>query len=101
METLDLFAKLHRDHHGLVWTGTSAELLGAMGNYTEIKARGGSFEQQRLARDLQQAAENSTDNPNMRPVHAMNTGGGKVWMINLDQEYDLTHSPCDLEPPTA
>ena len=60
-----------------------------MGNYAEIKARGGSFEQQRLARDLQQAAENCTDSPHVRPITCMPTGGGKVWVINLDSKYDL------------
>ena len=96
METLDLFAKLHREHHGLVWSGTAAELMGAMGNYTEIKARGGSFEHQRLARDLQQAAENCLDNDKVRPVQCMNTGGGKIWIINLEEKYDLTHATTDF-----
>ena len=89
METLDLFAKLHRPTHGPVWTGTAAELMGVMGNYTEIKARGGSFEHQRLSRDLQQAVENCQDNTNIRPVQCMPTGGGKVWIINLSPEFDL------------
>jgi len=96
METLDLFAKLHREHHGLVWSGTAAELMGAMGNYTEIKARGGSFEHQRLARDLQQASENCIDNDKVRPVQCMNTGGGKIWIINLEEKYDLIHAPPDF-----
>lgn len=91
MENLDLFAKLHREGGSMVWTGTAAELLGAMGDYTQLKARGGSFEQQRLTRDLQQAAENCQDNPSIRPVHCMSTGGGKVWIINLEEKYDLTH----------
>ena len=60
-----------------------------MGNYTEIKARGGSFEHQRLSRDLQQAVENCQDNTNIRPVQCMPTGGGKVWIINLSPEFDL------------
>jgi len=96
METLDLFAKLHREHHGLVWSGTAAELMGAMGNYTEIKARGGSFEHQRLARDLQQASENCIDNDKVRPVQCMNTGGGKIWIIDLEEKYDLIHAPPDF-----
>lgn len=89
MEVLDLFAKLHRDDHGDVWMGTAAELMGVMGNYAEIKARGGSFEHQRLARDLQQATENCLDNEHTRPVQCMSTGGGKVWIINLSDKYDL------------
>jgi hypothetical protein len=91
MENLDLFAKLHREDHANIWTGTSAELLGAMGDYMQLRTRGGSFEQQRLSRDLQQASENCQDNPSVRPVHCMNTGGGKVWIINLEEKYDLTH----------
>jgi hypothetical protein len=91
MENLDLFAKLHREDHGLIWSGTSAELIGAMGDYTQLKARGGSFEMQRMARDLQQAAENCQDNDSVRPVQCMNTGGGKVWIINLDEKYDLSY----------
>lgn len=91
METIDLFAKLHRDSNGSpLWTGTAAELMGQMANYTEIKGRGGSFEQQRLARDLQQAAENCQDSDHIRPVQCMQTGGGKVWIINLSPEYDLS-----------
>ena len=70
--------------------------MGAMGNYTEIKARGGSFEHQRLARDLQQAAENCLDNDKVRPVQCMNTGGGKIWIINLEEKYDLTHATTDF-----
>lgn len=95
METLDLFAKLHRETNGPIWTGTSAELMGAMGNYTEIKAHGGSFEQQRLARDLQQAAENCLDNPAIRPITCMSTGGGKVWVVNLEESYDLGKDAAD------
>lgn len=92
MEKIDLFAKLHReDSDSPIWTGTSVELIGAMGNYTQLKVSSNSFEQQRLARDLQQAVENCQDNKDVRPIHVMSTGGGKVWMINLEEKYDLTH----------
>ena len=89
MEIIDLFAKLHREDNGDIWTGTAAELMGVMGNYAEIKSRGGSFEHQRLARDLQQACENCRDNPLVRPIHSMPTGGGTIWIINLSEEFDL------------
>ena len=91
MENLDLFAKLHREDNGSIWSGTSAELIGAMGAYTQLKARGGSFEMQRMSRDLQQAVENCQDNDSVRPIQCMSTGGGKVWIINLDGKYDLSY----------
>lgn len=95
MENIDLFAKLHRDDHSSIWTGTCAELIGAMGDYSQLRARGGSFEMQRMARDLQQAAENCKDNDQIRPVQCMGKGGGKVWIINLSEEYDLKHESDD------
>ncbi len=90
MEIIDLFAKLHRDNSPTpIWQGTVAELVGDMNRYPEIRQRGGSFEYQRLARDLHQAAENCTDNKSIRPVVGMPTGGGTVWLVNLGQEFDL------------
>jgi len=90
MELVDLFAKLHRDGvTSPIWQGTVTELLGAMGLHTELRSRGGQLEQQRLSRDLRQAAENCLDNKDIRPVVAMPTGGGTIWIINLSKEFDL------------
>jgi hypothetical protein len=49
-----------------------------------------------VRRGMSTLEEASKVNPRIRPIRSSGHGGGKIWQINLQEQYDMTTDDEDL-----
>jgi hypothetical protein len=72
-----------------MWKGSATEIVGQMTEMPILRGftilRSGAM----FGRDLSSAEEYGRQHPEVRPIRSRNTGSGKIWTIDLGEEYDL------------
>ena len=94
-ELLDWFCKRSREQMDVVepyWTGTLIELQSRMLLLNDGKHLGISSQFEVLRKGMNSLEEVSKKNDTVRPIRSMGQGGGKYWVIDLDEKYDLGDS---------
>lgn len=94
-ELLDWFCKRSREQMDVVepyWNGTLIELQSRMMLLNDGKHLGVSSQFEVLRKGMNSLEEVSKKNDTIRPIRSMGKGGGKYWIIDLDEKYDLGDS---------
>ena len=95
-ELVEFFAKKARvwkeredDPEPTTWTGTLTDFQVAIHTFNDGKTVGLSNNLEMVRRGMLILEETSKANKAIRPVSSLNTGAGKLWTINLEEEYDI------------
>lgn len=91
LEIIEIFAKEIRAANPKreLWKGSATQLVGEMTEMPILRGftvlRSGAA----FGRDLASAEEYGRQHPDVRPIKSRSTGSGKIWTIDLGEEYDL------------
>lgn len=91
-ELVDWFAKQARNYTAegeTEWRGTLTEFLIATMSFNDGRTVGRSNNPEFVRRGMCTMEETTKTNTNVRPVRSEGKGGGKVWVINLEEQYDI------------
>ena len=72
-----------------VWRGTLTEFQVVLHECNGGRTVGNSNNVEFIRRGMTVLEENCRHNDNLRPVRSCGSGGGKMWEINLAQDYDI------------
>ena len=91
-ELVDYFAKQCRSYMPAdkqEWRGTLTDFLISVSGFNEGRHVGRSNNMEFVRRGLASMEESHKPNSILRPVSSEGHGGGKVWVINLEEKYDI------------
>jgi hypothetical protein len=90
-ELVDFFAKRVRESYPDVptWHGTLTQFQALLQEVNGGRNIGSSGDLESVRRGMLVLEETCKHNKNVRPVKSVGHGGGKTWMINLSDSYDL------------
>ena len=89
-ELVEFFAKKIREDTGIgVWRGTLTEFQVNLHEANNGRNVGMSGNLEFVRRGMLILEEASKRNKKARPVKSMGSGGGKIWEINLDENFDI------------
>lgn len=89
-ELVDWFAKQARSYtEDTEWRGTLTEFLIATMSFNDGRTVGRSNNPEFVRRGMCTMEETAHNNTNVRPVRSEGRGGGKVWVINLEERFDI------------
>jgi hypothetical protein len=90
-ELVDFFAKRVREAYPDVptWHGTLTQFQSLLQEVNGGRNIGSSGDLEFVRRGMLVLEETCQHNKNVRPVKSVGHGGGKTWMINLSDSYDL------------
>lgn len=89
-ELVDWFAKQARFHtDDKEWRGTLTEFLIATMSFNDGRTVGRSNNPEFVRRGMCTMEETTKNNSHVRPVRSEGKGGGKVWVINLEEKFDI------------
>lgn len=97
-ELVEFFAKRCRDISPTlqIWRGTLTEFQVALHDFNNGRNVGMSSNLEFVRRGMSTLEEASKVNPRIRPIRSSGHGGGKIWQINLQEQYDMTTDDSDL-----
>jgi len=89
-ELVDWFAKQARNYtDDIEWRGTLTEFLISTMGFNEGRAVGRSNNPEFVRRGMCTMEETTKSNTSVRPVRSEGRGGGKIWVINLEERFDI------------
>lgn len=77
------------------WHGTLTEFVAQLQDFNNGRNIGMSGNFELVRRGMMGLEEHCKANPHVRPVSSHGNGGGKLWTISLDAQYDLHKLPVD------
>lgn len=97
-ELVEFFAKRCRDinENMQIWRGTLTEFQVALHDFNNGRSVGMSSNLEFVRRGMSTLEEASKVNSRIRPIRSSGHGGGKIWQINLLEQYDMTTDDRDL-----
>lgn len=100
-ELVDFFAKRVREAQPELshWHGTLTQWQSLLHEVNGGRNVGSSGDLEFVRRGMMVMEENCHHNPNIRPVRSMGHGGGKTWIIDLDDKFDLGRPETVSEDP--
>ena len=93
-ELVEFFAKKCRalnDTHK-IWEGTLTEFQVTLHDFNNGRNVGMSNNLEFVRRGMSALEEAGNANPNIRPIKSAGRGGGKVWAISVEAQYDIIPS---------
>mgnify|MGYP001045007080 FL=1 len=91
-ELVDWFAKQARNYTAegeTEWRGTLTEFLIATMSFNDGRTVGRSNNPEFVRRGMCTMEETTKTNNNVRPVRSEGHGGGKVWVVNIEEKFDI------------
>ena len=89
-ELVDWFAKQARNYtDDIEWRGTLTEFLISTMGFNEGRTVGRSNNPEFVRRGMCTMEETTKSNTSVRPVRSEGNGGGKIWVINLEEKFDI------------
>ena len=91
-ELVDYFAKQSRlfmEAGATEWRGTLTEFLIATMSFNDGRTVGRSNNQEFVRRGMSSMEESYKTNKHVRPIRSEGAGGGKVWVIDVSECYDI------------
>jgi hypothetical protein len=97
-ELVEFFTKRCRDlnENMQIWRGTLTEFQVALHDFNNGRSVGMSSNLEFVRRGMSTLEEASKVNSRIRPIRSSGHGGGKIWQINLQEQYDMTTDDSDL-----
>lgn len=94
-ELVEFFAKRCREADPTVpeWRGTLTEFQVMLHDFNNGRSVGMSNNLEFVRRGMATLEEASRVNPHIRPVSSAGQGGGKLWVVNLSETYDIGARP--------
>jgi len=93
-ELVEIFSKRCRDvNPNMVnWEGTLTEFQVMLHDMNNGRSVGMSNNLEFVRRGMSTLEEAGKTNKNIRPVHSSGKGGGKVWVVNIEEKFDISKS---------
>jgi len=89
-ELVDWFAKQARHYtESHEWRGTLTEFLIQTTSFNDGRTVGRSNNPEFVRRGICTMEETTKSNTQVRPVRSEGNGGGKIWVINLEEKFDI------------
>ena len=90
-ELVDFFAKACREQNDSVtqWRGTITEFQVAIHAYNHGRSLGASNKLEFVRNGLSHLEDAGKSNDEIRPIKSIGRGSGKVWIIDVSQEFDI------------
>jgi len=89
-ELVDWFAKQARHQtDDKEWRGTLTEFLIHTMGFNDGRTVGRSNNPEFVRRGMCTMEETTKSNPSVRPVRSEGRGGGKIWVVNLEERFDI------------
>jgi hypothetical protein len=97
-ELVEFFTKRCRDlnENMQIWRGTLTEFQVALHDFNNGRSVGMSSNLEFVRRGMSTLEEASKVNSRIRPIRSSGHGGGKIWQINLQENYDMKTDDIDL-----
>jgi len=93
-ELVEIFSKRCRDLDPKMtyWEGTLTEFQVTLHDMNSGRSVGMSNNLEFVRRGMSTLEEAGKANKNIRPVHSSGKGGGKVWVISVEERFDISKS---------
>ena len=93
-ELVEIFSKRCRglDPKMTYWEGTLTEFQVTLHDMNSGRSVGMSNNLEFVRRGMSTLEEAGKANKNIRPVHSSGKGGGKVWVISVEEKFDISKS---------
>ena len=101
-ELVEFFAIHHRaaNNTAVQWSGTVTQFQVLVQEYNNGRHVGQSSNLEFVRRGMSSMEEAYKSNPKLRPVKSIGSGGGKVWIIEVAEQYDIARNLM-LSNPTS